>query len=636
MTTGLLAALAPSFEAAESVVTAIPSAFLKAFSTGGAAAATPLSTLASVAALPAALTATGMLAYDVYKTSQTNKQLADTIAKVYQEITEEEELKAQMADIKQRLDNFWVGVPEIQPVTTPKILTKVSPAAIPKVTPTVKPAPAPAPTPTPAPKIVEVTAPTPSVVIKPTIAPVTAAAPVVIQQPAPQVTVNVPEVPSPLAVTGPLTAAGLASIIPSLATSMATQSHQAGLRCMGTTGSMLLENIIKALIPAGIAAGFMFSPQLQSAITGVAQKFVEAIYSPLIAQAPITPEKGPGIGANLLAQAILFGSGAHIMSIMAEASAPLKHVGIGYLAAFMADAAGFSRIAAAYQGMMIQWGLSQPMTYWAREHFRPMIPSEGRLIDLVGEYAITREEFNQYMPYHGYPQWWIDKLFELADRAFSPMLFRFLAQAGELPEELLDRELRNARYNELSIPPLKSAFTRLAAGELQGQFAGSVTSAYRKGLLTPEPFNTHLGNLGYSQTQRSKASYAAELDFAVNLAEEMRAIYLQQHKQGQLTDSELGLQLSTLGYRPEKVNADVLKARAWFKPKPEPKPDPKIERQFREAQAKYVQGYISLFRDDYIDDKELYRRLVSVQVPPEVAAATVFMEKAKKLPKLAE
>jgi hypothetical protein len=240
------------------------------------------------------------------------------------------------------------------------------------------------------------------------------------------------------------------------------------------------------------------------------------------------------------------------------------------------------------------------------------------------------------MPYHGFTKEWIDRLWELADRAFSPMMFRFLANAGELPEDLLDRELKNARYNVLSIPPLKKAFLRLAAGELQGQFASSVTGAYRKGLLDPGGFNGHLDNLGYSDKQKKRAAYAAELDFAVNLAEEMRATYLQQHKAGQLTDGELNMQLSTLGYRGEKVSADVLKAKAWWKPKPEPKVDPAIEKVFRDTQAKYIQGYIELYRDRRIDGDQLYECLISVGVAPEVAEGTVFLEEARALPKLAE
>jgi hypothetical protein len=608
------AAVVPAFGAVVTGAENIPQTFLTAFGEGGAAASAPIALGATATAALAAWSGAGLEAYYLYKQLQSEKVLGEALDKLNAALD------------KQRLALIGKYAPEVVTIVPPEVVTYVTPVEVTKAVPEV------------------VTIVPPEVVTKAVPEVVTKLAPGLAPQvtvnvapsSAPNVVVNVPPVPDPLGVTGPMTGIQLAALIPFLATSTATASHKQTQNCIPTTGAKLLEALLGALLPAAIAAGFMFSPQLQSAMTSVASSFVEAIYSPLTAQAPITPEKAPGIGAQLLSQAVLLGSGAHIMSIIAEASTPLKHMGIGYLAAFMADAAGFSRIAAAYQGMMIQVGLSQPMKYWAQAHFRPEIPSVGQLLRLAGEYAITREQFNQYMPYHGLSQEWIDRLWELADRPFSPMLFRFLANAGELPEDLLDRELKNASYNALSIPPLKKAFLRLAAGELQGQFAASVTGAYRKGLLTQGPFSDHLDNLGYSDRQKERAGYAAELDFAVNLAEEMRATFLQQHKMGQLSDGELGMQLSTLGYRGEKVSADVLKARAWFKPKPEPKVDPAIEKVFRDAQAKYIQGYLSLYRDGYIDEDELYADLISVQVPPEVAEATVFMESAKTLPKLAE
>lgn len=614
----------------------IPAAFLTAFGEGGAAAAAPVAATASLIALPLSLAALGYSAYDLYQTVQQGKAIDAQIAASQAEVALTRKAIAAYDKTHQvylesvakmeawkRGEVTWTPL-EVAPA--PVVITELVTPPKPKVTVVTAPAPGVKEVVTPAPGVTVIVEPSPAPDVNVTVEP----------SPAPNVQVNVPAIPQPLAVTGPLTGAQLMAAIPLMATSTATASHQQTQNCIPTTGAKLLQALLGALVPGMIAAGFMFSPALQSAVTSVAAKFVDAIYSPLTAQAPITPEKGPGIGAVLLSQAVMFGSGAHIMSIMAEASAPLKHLGVGYLAAFMADAAGFSRIAAAYQGMMISVGLSQPMKYWAQSRFRPEIPSESRLLGLVGEYAITREQFNKYMPYHGYTQEWIDRLYELADKPFSPMLFRFLANAGELPEDLLDRELKNASYNELSIPPLKKAFLRLAAGELQGQFASSVTGAYRKGLLTQGPFSGHLDNLGYSDRQKERAGYAAELDFAVALAEDMRATYLAQHKLGQLSDAELGFQLSTLGYRGEKVSADVLGARARFKPKPEPKVDPAIERVFRETQAKYVQAYLSLYRDDYLDDDGLYASLISVKVDPDVAHATVFMESAKALPKLAE
>jgi hypothetical protein len=636
MTTGTLVAAAVISEATEAVTTAIPAAYLAAFAEGGTVAASGLATLASVAALPLAVVALGYSAYDYYKTLQQAKVIDAAIAASQAEVAATLEAAAQYSAVHsqylnsvQKLeqwaqDTAGATVPQTGKSYVTETLTEAAPAVIEK----------------------QIYAPTKkaAVVAKPAKAVTTTQQVLAGETPvtvnvtalAPAVTINEAAIPQPLAIAGPLTAVQFAALIPAIATQTAIQDHAQTQRCLASTGAALLSNVLKALIPAGIAAGFLFNDTLRNAMSSVAQKFVDAIYSPLTSQAPITPEKAPGIGAVLLAEAVGFGAGAHILAVTAEASAPLKNMGLGYLAAFMADAAGFSRIAAAYQGMMIQWGLQQPMRYWALSHFRPMIPTEGNLLKLLANYAITSDEFKKYMVYHGYSDEWIAKLPDIAYKSLTPMLFRYLGEAGILDDEFIDAELRHAEYRPEAIPRLKEWLARVSAGELKGQFAGAVTSAYGKGLLSPDDLKAHLGNLGYSEAQRDKGGYAAELSFATNIAEEMRAVYLQQHKQGQINDGELKLQLSTLGYRPEKVSADVLKARAWFKPKPATTTDAAAQKVFLAAQAKYVQGYIDLYRKEYLDDAGLYNALVSVMVDPQVAEATVFLESAKTLPKLAE
>jgi hypothetical protein len=636
MTTGTVAVAAGVSEALEAVTTAVPEAYLAAFGEGGAVAASGLASLATVAGGVAALGVLGLDAYAIYKGLQQHKinqqVLTDAQAAIAQSQAQRAKTQAAIDACNALLKKTEVQVQAQAGATVPQTWTPLTPEESRAITKAREAAAKKAKVATPVPatvtKVIEATQPG----VGGQAAPIT----VNITTPTPVVNVEATDIPQPLDVTGPMSAVQLAAIAPLIATAFATQTKQTNQGCFESTGQLLLGNILKSLVPAGIAAGFLFNDTLRNAMTSVAKKFVDAIYEPLTSQAPITPEKAPGIGAVLLTEAIGFGAGAHIMAVMAESSAPLKNMGLGYLAAFMADAAGFSRIAAAYQGMMIQWGLSQPMRYWALQHFRPMIPSEGTLGKLLANYAITPEEYSRYMVYHGYPDEWIAKLPDIAYKALSPMLFRYLGEAGLLDDEFIDGELKHAEYRPEAIPKLKEWLKKVSAGELKGQFASSVTGAYSKGLISPDDLKDHLGNLGYSEGQGDKAAYAAELSFATAIAEEMRATYLQQHKQGQITDSELGLQLSTLGYRGAKVNADVLKARSWFKPKPAGKVDAALEKVFRDTQARYVQGYITLYRGGYLDDAGLLNALVQVGVDPQVAEGTVFLEGAKLMPKLAE
>lgn len=428
----------------------------------------------------------------------------------------------------------------------------------------------------------------------------------------------------------PLTAAGLAALVPTLAASFAKSSHTQQISCMGTTGGAMLTNIMQAALPTALAAGFMISPQIQSAMTGLAAKALDVLYHPLEEMAPITPEKGPAVGTNLLMQAVLLGSGAHLLSVTAEAAAPLKNMGLGYLSAFMADMAGFSRIAAAFQGMMIQWGLAQPMRYWALQKFQPMIPSEGNLIRLAGEYAITRGEFNKYMGYHGYTPEWRDKLYELADRPLTPMMFRHLGEAGLLDPGLIDRELKNAGYNAWTIPYLKTWLEQVAAGENKGLYGSVVLKTYRGGRLSDDDLAAHLDNLGYSARQQRRAVYASKLDLANELAEDCKSVFLTQFKSGLIESGDLNTRLTALGYIPAKRAVEEALAELKRKPKPEPKPDPRVEAELRAIQAKYIQAYIALYHMGKLTAGELEQAIISAGVSPDLAHITASLEYLKE------
>jgi hypothetical protein len=431
-----------------------------------------------------------------------------------------------------------------------------------------------------------------------------------------------------------MTATEFGALIPGMATLFATESHNATQRCMTSTGNQLLQGAMQALIPGGLAAAFALDPRLRDMAGDIAQQLVNRLYVELMPKAPITPDKAFGVAPVLLTEAAGFGAAAHFIAMAGEALAPLKHMGLGYVSAFLADMAGFSRIAAAFQGVMITWGLAQPMRYWALQKFQPMIPTEGDLIRLAGEYAITREEFNKYTEWQGYSPYWQDKLYELADRPLSPMLFRYLGEAGILDKELLDRELKNAGYNAKTIPYLKTWLEKVAAGELKGAFQGAATKRFRIGLDDEDELVANLDELGFSGTQLDKAVRAARLDRATELAEDTKKLYLDQFTKGYIEDYDLELRLSGLGYCPEVVNIEVARAALKRKPKPEAPVAPGVEKETRELQAKYVTLYTELYRKDQLTEDQFFNYLVTLGIGEELASVTVSIESAKKLPKV--
>lgn len=460
------------------------------------------------------------------------------------------------------------------------------------------------------------------------------------------------------AAAGALSAAGLAALVPTIANTMARSSHKQGISCMATTGATMLSGITQAAMPAALAAGFMLSPQLQAGLQGIAAKALDMLYKPLEGMAPITPDKAPGVATNLLLQAVLMGSGAHLMSVTAEAAAPLKHMGLGYLSAFMADMAGFSRIAAAFQGTFIQWGLTQPMRYWGLDKFRPMMLSERDFAELMSRRAFTDPEVlrtegleegvrtlpgggglgteRAIMGYLGYPDGYLPLFKELANARLGYFPLAGIARSGFYEREWFSEALARTGYSVTAKEQLLGMYEDLVLESTKGMMSGAVTKPYRLGLLWDDEFHGHLGSLGYQVGQREKALYAAQLDFATEQAEDWKDLYIDRYVKGLLDEDDLGLAITGLGYRPEKVELEVARAITMVTPKVAREEPVQVKAITRDTQKKLVSAYTYQFRKDYISAGQFYDSLLQVKIEPGLARATVILEESRKLPKLKE
>lgn len=460
----------------------------------------------------------------------------------------------------------------------------------------------------------------------------------------------------PALLTGGLSLAGLMALLPTLSRTMARSSHSQGLGCMGTTGATMLSNLAMAALPTALAAGVFFNPKMNEAVTGLASQAVEFIYDPLIEQAPVTPDKAPGIGASLLTQAIMLGSGAHFLSAAAESFAPLKHMGLGYLSAFMCDLGGFSRIAAAYQGMMIQWGLTQPMRYWSLEKFRPMLLEPRDFSQLMSRRAFTEPEVlrveglaesqaslpggggveteRAMIGYMGYPDSYLPIFKELANTPLRYFPLAGIARSGFFDRPWYEEALARSGYSVTAKEQLIRMYEAQVLESTRGMMSGAVTKPYRLGLLDDAEFNEHMLSLGYQPSQNEKALYAAKLDLATEQAEDSKRLYIDQFKKGLIDDGDLSVAISSLGYRPEVVTIEVQRAITAVTPKVAKEEPPENKALMRSVQSKYVQAYTQLFRKHLIDEDTFYQWLVKLKVDPGLAEATVTLEAYKKLPKL--
>lgn len=247
-------------------------------------------------------------------------------------------------------------------------------------------------------------------------------------QPAPQVVVQTPPTPAPTVETTVDTSGMAQLLLPTLATlgTSLTTALTAGAenlghgmqlgqsRSFGTTASRLLANTLPAILSIFAIA----SLQDQAGLG----KFVDERFSALIDSVLGTTTLGVSPEAQevraratgRLKQAVSYGLQAHLWAIGAESNFITKNLGLGQVAGFLADLAGFSRLAYATLGTVEQASLVAPMRYLAQREFRPMIPGVPELGEMYAkkEIGLTARDghpgLTEALALQGLPQEWID------------------------------------------------------------------------------------------------------------------------------------------------------------------------------------------------------------------------------------
>jgi len=295
------------------------------------------------------------------------------------------------------------------------------------------------------------------------------------------------------------------SLVHSLADRIGIKHHERRAACIPGTGRALLANLLTGALPMALPMMYKLWPEFRGLIDPLISQAWEFAFQPLLIEAPITPDKAFTVGNTLFANAMIMGVGAHLASQLAESRQSLKYMGLPYLAAFMADMAGFSRIAAGTLGVLITIGLNTPMRYWVNEKLRPWLPDTRDAQFMRAKKEITFDKFKEIMGYHGYGDDWIEtwerylwmdpRLFEIVRLSEivrpppepPPAAADWLRMAGLEegigPDWWYWMKYGKAGYDYIDVPVLVRATKWLTMRREQTMYLMQVRRLYREGML---------------------------------------------------------------------------------------------------------------------------------------------------------
>jgi hypothetical protein len=310
---------------------------------------------------------------------------------------------------------------------------------------------------------------------------------------------------------------------------------------------------------------------LGAAATGQLQALIDKLVSPAISKimdwaegmGPVSPSTGREMITGVTRLATFTVSGLAAMTLAGEALSPLKHIGLGHISAVLYDLINYKTLTAAFMGVLAFVYIRTPLTYYYNKIARPNIPDERTLQGILGDYEITPDEYVQWMQFHGYTDEWSRKMIDQAYRPLTPYMLRSLAEAGLLPEDVLDRELHHAGYREEVIPIIKQMMDNLASGALVAVSASTAMTRFQEGFDDEAALRHNLRTLGVADKMLDRYVFASNLKYLYDYQSDLKAYYIDAYHRRDIEEPELRSELTLAGLSTDRldlvVNAQKIK-----------------------------------------------------------------------------
>lgn len=372
----------------------------------------------------------------------------------------------------------------------------------------------------------------------------------------------------------PLVGTSLVAALAASAQDIGCGLQRGTYQCQDTGFASVMARVLPSIAPLGIIA-FLNNPTIAKEFTDPLTKaFLDTFITMPEVQKPITPDEAPSVIRAVFSRAMGLGIGAHLASEVAESSTTLKYMGLNYIAAFLCDMAGFSKIAGATMGVVESQALGLPMRYYVNEHVRTELPRMGDLLRLAEHRAITEDEFAQLAAYQGYSDELITKYFHIAHRPAGYFMLRRMAASGLWDESYFKEALIDCGFDDPTVDHALGMLYSEAHAELKAVGTGPAMTRFKEGLDTEEALKTNLVTLGVNQDLISKYVFTAKLSADYDEYLDFKAAWTDSVRKGLSTPDDFEAALVQRGLAPTraKLIANRERIRLYATPKKLPTP----------------------------------------------------------------
>ncbi len=328
--------------------------------------------------------------------------------------------------------------------------------------------------------------------------------------------------------------------------------------------------------------------------------------------APRSPEGGItaalAVGGGVAALCI----GTQIGATMIDAGHPFKALGAVLIAQSAMDVIGISAIPRQLLGTYLDVAITRPLVYELNAEFTREIPGPGDLVRFVVREAIPPKDFERQMAFHGYSGKWSDAYWEahweLVPRGeLTELLHRDIIDVDEYTKQLILHDFRPdqvpwlientyrlpsrfeaERLMEIADVPDETLEMWLQSDGISAEMLSTymelvksrriiriltrvetlVRAGLREGYMSEDVFRDVMAQWKFPPRIIEAELQLATLDFDIDTKKDLRAMWIDAFRKGEVDASELTSELMLLGMVPDRVGIVVTREVLRQLPKP--------------------------------------------------------------------
>jgi len=286
-------------------------------------------------------------------------------------------------------------------------------------------------------------------------------------------------------------------------------------------------------------------------------------------------------------------------------------------------------------GPLVRYTIADPLREYFAYKYRPERFTRSEAQRLLRKGIITEEEFRDELAWLGYNDDKITKFLEDAKEDLSFSQIAELYEEGMITLDEVEKYLRRLGFRGTELLLAREIIRLRATRDERSKLISRICKWYARGYLDYDTAFRYITSLGVPRDQATILLAAYELDFQLEVTEEIIDTYIDAFRKDLITEDEFRDYLAQYIRRPELLEAIIERELVRKAPKITPLTFYRLERQLRYLQRRYdnVVAEINYYKERLEQEKlacEQRRKVLIAQYDKRLLSLREWYEKERE------